>query len=377
MSITIASTLKPFSHTPGARCLLPGTGIIVEAYPAKLRFFSIAHREPYLLAEIDIHLESKMNQFTLQQDLKTGEVHLFGKTTQGMVRFSLRPCQNNLCAIAIHRHPEGGLIWHTAKGFLFRESALLQGSVIAKDLLLLSLAKEPVPFHAIPKPQQPKLSLGMHKAQRWDDIVKRGDPREYLPYWFSLGDSSAAALAAMPHEGTADLLHKAQQFIAQRQANAALEELHHFFQAGFDSWLIPRLLDKSFLGRELPRLTSSDLSPLPLLHAGSRLIQDLFITIDGSHISILPSLPSLFHCGRLLHIPCAGKGWIDIEWSKHLVRRIIFWSETEEPIQFSFSKELKRFRLKESLQDRGAIYPCPATICFKKHRQYILDHFEK
>ncbi len=65
--IKIARKLRPFSHRSGAKCLIPGTETIVEAYPNLLRVGSI---------ETALNIVSG---FTLQQDLERNCVWVFGK----------------------------------------------------------------------------------------------------------------------------------------------------------------------------------------------------------------------------------------------------------------------------------------------------------
>ncbi|HSX13313.1 MAG TPA: hypothetical protein VLE96_02720 [Chlamydiales bacterium] len=65
--INIATKLRPFSHTFGSKCLIPGTDIVVEAFPNFLRIGS---------DEIPVNISSG---FTLQQDLERNCVWVFGK----------------------------------------------------------------------------------------------------------------------------------------------------------------------------------------------------------------------------------------------------------------------------------------------------------
>ena len=37
MTIKIAAKLRPFSHVPGAACVIPGTSAVIEAFPTLLR----------------------------------------------------------------------------------------------------------------------------------------------------------------------------------------------------------------------------------------------------------------------------------------------------------------------------------------------------
>jgi len=74
MKIKIAERLRPFSHTPGASCLIPGTCFAVTAFPTLLRIDQ---------HEIKLKLTGPVSNFTLQQDLEKNCVFVFGKAKEG------------------------------------------------------------------------------------------------------------------------------------------------------------------------------------------------------------------------------------------------------------------------------------------------------
>ena len=62
MKIAIAERLKPFSHTPGVACLIPGTCWKVEAFPTLLRI-----GEKY---DLPLPITGPVADFTLELDLE-------------------------------------------------------------------------------------------------------------------------------------------------------------------------------------------------------------------------------------------------------------------------------------------------------------------
>lgn len=89
MKISIAQRLRPFSHRPGASCLVPGTAWQVTAFPTLLQFYHLQTGE-----EREEVLSGEKN-FTLTQDLERGEVRVgrhviqLGKLPSSIERLSL------------------------------------------------------------------------------------------------------------------------------------------------------------------------------------------------------------------------------------------------------------------------------------------------
>lgn len=72
--IKIAQKFRPFSHTPGSICLIPGTDRVVEAFPTLIRIDG---------KEIPLSITGPVDGFTLEQDLERDLVRVFGKAKEG------------------------------------------------------------------------------------------------------------------------------------------------------------------------------------------------------------------------------------------------------------------------------------------------------
>jgi hypothetical protein len=135
--IHIGAKFRPFSRRIGARCLLPGTDLVVETLRRKL-----------LIGPFEIPLRQDLleDSFTLQQDLEKGRVKILG--------------------VEVKASPQGILV---------REGS-------AKEFQLVS----DVPFFERTSPLE-TLFLGSHKAQDIDLVLRRFDLEELLPlvYRFS------------------------------------------------------------------------------------------------------------------------------------------------------------------------------------------------
>ena len=130
----------------------------------------------------------------------------------------------------------------------------------------------------------------------------------------------------------------------------------------------PRAQDVEYQGVALPKMAS----PLQLISHGAELIERLFIDED----KILPNLPPEFHCGRFIGVP-TKLGVIDIEWSKKILKKVIFHCSNDGILNLQFQKTLKTFRLREDFRQRGEVRVCGEGFEVKADKTYYLDNFRK
>ncbi len=318
MKIKIAQKLRPFSHTPGATCLIPGTCIPVAAYPTLLRIG--AH-------EIPLPLTGPVKDFTLQQDLEKDCVYVFGKAPQGY--FKLRLYATNS---SFHLRREKGPL---------------------KDLEI------PHEFFFQIKANPERLSLGNHKSQDWDLIKKRCDLKEILPLLFLLGQK-IPVIPPQPLKGTAHLL--------ELSPGKTLFGLECLFKAAFTQMLIPRLTDDQHQGLAPTEPAAGD--PCFLLQETYKLIRSLFFHQNERRLAILPNCP--FDAGRLIHLKAPGIGEIDLEWTKKKPRLIHIHASTSGDALLELPQEIKTYRVNKShRQKRGE----PLRLTAGKTT--FLDRFEK
>jgi hypothetical protein len=185
LKISIAQRLKPFSHKNGASCLIPGTWVEVEAFPALIRWGEI---------EVPTGVIGPVKEFTLQQDLEKNSVSIFGKAQAGFFRYKLHAF-------------DGGFE--------------LNGKKYASE----------APFF-LPSVWE-RLSLGSHKALDWDLQLRRFDLRDILPVLFGLGQK-IPRVAPQRLSGTARLLEGG--------------DLSYILRAAFHHILVPRLFDDEYQG---------------------------------------------------------------------------------------------------------------------------------
>jgi hypothetical protein len=323
MNFKIVTKLRPFSHTAGARCIIPGTSSEIQAFPTLLKIDQ---------NEVQLDLTGPVEGFTLQQDLEKNCVFVFGRAQEGYYK------------LRIEASPSGFWV-RSERGKLLKEDKHLP---------------QEIPF--VLKSYFERLSLGSHKAQDWDLVQKRGDLKEILPTLFYLGQK-IPQIAEQPLLGTARLL----QMPSSR--NLLEKALQNFVKAAFSSLLVPRLIDDQHQGlvKEEPVFGNRFF----LLQEATSLIRGLFFRQNERRLALLPSLPISFDCGKFVGLQAPGIGEINLDWSKKELRLVKIKASTSGEIILDLQKEIKSFRInKAQTQKRDE------PLILEAGRTYLLDRFQ-
>lgn len=311
MSISIAARLKPFSHLPGAACLIPYTPWQVEAYPELLKFHHLVTGET---STFSLGWKGPVLDFTVVLNLEQPSVEIFGHTLEGYRYCRLKKGE---------------------KGILL---------TLDKQEMLLPLlgGTEEKPLE--------RLSLGSHRKLDWDRVCRQKDLCSMIPVWNRLGQMT-------PHFGQMDF--------------GTDPKLLEIFLAHFHGILAPCMEDFRHQAICCPKPTGS---PLALLTEGARLIRSFFFQEKENTVALLPHLPRLFHSGRFTHLhSSSGHQW-DLEWASHRLRRVTIHPTRTEELILSLPKPLKAFRLKYRRKDRGIIVSS-RTLSLEIGKTVFLDRF--
>lgn len=325
--IKIAERLRPFSHTPGAACIIPGTCLEIEAFPTLLKIDK---------REVQLKLTGPVKNFTLEQDLEKHCVWVYGRAKEGFFRLRVEASDAG-CNVIVE------------KG---------------------SLSPLHIPFetHMAKRQTVERLSLGNHKAQDWDLVQKRCDLKEFLPVLFCLGQN-IPLIPPQTLSGTARLLELPPD---RKDLAPALQAL---FQAAFTKILVPRLIDDQYQGL-VPDEPGSG-NRFFLLQEGAKMIRSLFFKQNERRLSFLPNLPIPLDCGRMVGLKVAGIGDIDLEWSKKLLRRVVMHVSTSGEVILELQREIKNFRVRTSEKERGRTQKKGDPLLLEAGTTYILDRFQK
>jgi hypothetical protein len=309
--------LRPFSHRPKTRCLIPGTDIEVTVYPTRIE----------LKDQVIELYDGAVDNFTVVQDLEKKCLTLFSRQ--------------------YHMHLDANLQLTSTKG-----------------------------CH-LPSYQGPRLDFGVHKKPMWESLIQRMDLAEILPIWHRLGQFFSLPAADLKAEGNFYLLKLIQQLMADRQHDRLPQALLNLFRAGFHHMMIPRDYDSDYQGLIPKSLNhSSSISPLYLITEGAHLIRSLFLQTEGDLLSFLPHLPPQLFSGCLIDQPFDG-GTVSFKWQKKQIREIHLSTTHTGVLYLDLPGDIKQFRVKENEQSIGFILKSGTPLAIQASSHYRLDRFEK
>lgn len=358
MRIQIAARLRPFSHSAGTRCLIPGTAYQVECFPTLLRISDLSSWPAKPITQLKVNISGPVEDFTVSQDLEKGGIHIWGFTARGYMRYHLYPsADEEKIRLLIEKSPEGGL------SFTKEHPRIEVGSWSGIERPLL--------------PKGERLSLGSHLKQEWERLYRAKELKEIFPIWLRWGQLTPPLIVG-PHGATSTLLERCRLAIQHREQDKVYSQFLNLFAGGFSGLLVPQWEDGLYQGLvDDPPSCETTSSPLILLHEGAQLIRSLFIQVQEGAIDILPVLPPQFHAGRYLSIACENWGELDIEWSKKTIRRCIFRSARQGAPVFLFHKGVKKYRVRHGHKDKGTKKHCGEPLEVQKGGVYFFDNFER
>jgi hypothetical protein len=325
-------------HLAGTTCILPGSSLCFQIFPALIRVHDLSYTEPRFVGEWPLPVQGPVKDFTAQLDLEKAAICVWGQTQKGFMRYRLHASQDAFSGV-VEKSPEE------------------LGLPTRSDTVYLS-------------PVTDRLSLGSHKAQDWELVLRRRDLKEIFPMWLRLGQ----LVSEIP--GTTVLLEECRQAIDEGKKEFIASHFQNLFSVGFKSLLTPRSIDDEFQGIiDNPIVTSG--SSLVLLTEGAKLIRSLFFQINRNQLKILPVLLPELHCGRFLNLCFGDIGTIDLEWSKKSIRRMVLYAKKKAALNIEFQKGLKLFRLRKGIKDPGQKIRCGEAIEISEDQHYFFDNFER
>lgn len=367
MKITIAERLHPFSHRPGVRCPLPLSTWQATFYPTRIILQKID--TPSQRFTLDLALQGPMKDFTAEVDLEKGVIRVFGSTPLGYLFYEVRRSSDGIL-FTFEKVPSSSL------------NCTIHGKAIAYQLGEKETLLVPIPLeNALAAIPAERLSLGMHKSQDWDMVLRRFDLKEIFPIFMRLGAMVPSVHAPRSSSGTFAVLNAFQSACASRAKLEVHAVCEQWLLASFTGILVPTLDDPLFQGILPPCETiQENSSPLPHLIEGARLIRSLFFQESEQHWEVLPCLLPAFAAGRLIHLATQHEETLSIEWSKHQLKKVIIQTRAPRSQVLRFPKEIHSFRLRKSLNEKGKVLELQGdqiALDLPGQTQLFLDCFKK
>ena len=323
--IKIRDRFRPFSHRPGAKCMIPKSNWGVEAYPTEIRIF----REEQVIP-IYLELTGPVQGFTLEQDLEKEVVRLFGRAKEGYFNFEIAH-EGRVITIVLKRGKSIAYRFGDKRGVLQRH-----------QFLELSVEEASLPFHT------ERLSLGMNKKLDWDLVIRRLDLREILPVLFFLG---------------------------QKIDPCDMQYTEPYLPQQFEGILVPLRKSRQGLGLKEETIPST-FQVSAVLRKSYEAIRNYFIEEVNGEVAILSNLPSEFVSGRMTCIK-TSKAIFDIEWTKRKLRQMRIEALQEGVLSIRWPKEVDSFRLKHRPQEKGRMVNKDEELLLTSGQIYYLDKFQK
>ena len=341
----IALRYKPYDFSPGTSCLIPGSKYAIKAYPTAFFLFS----ETEELGSIHLDFKGLVKDFVVMQDLENYKVYISGFALSGFFCFVFYEELGELW-LKLERGPIEGL--HVEAYFGNDQSVFFLLPKEKKKLFKQPLPSKQIVFE--------KISFGSHKALDWTKIQKRRDPKEYLPLWYALAQSSLFST----------------QNTSKELLPFSLERCEELFVGFFEGMMLPKTHSAPYLGlgneKNRDKNKFFDLSLLSGVH---QMIRSTLFIQNGGVTEILPNLPSSFDSGRALNMQ--GNGAVfDLEWSKKTIKKLKITVFQEQTFCFSFQKGLKSFRIKADHDKNRQRYFCEDAVELQPGF-YLLDQFQK
>lgn len=344
MIIKIAERFRPFSHVPGTTCVLPQTTLAFTIYPTKIFVRDLKYSDSEITNVIETKtLNGSIEKFLIICDLEQSYISVEGFANKKFFRYRIMPSIDNKFIIDCQKYP---IDWNYAE------------PVIAAKAIDV-------------KHESERLHLGVTKKLDWSLVKRRLSLAEILPVWFYLGQQ----VPDVPILNGDSLLSLCERSLDLRNKNEIVENFKNVFLAGFNGILSPRLTDEEFYGYACPPVCSE--SALSTLNYGAKLIRKMFFdTFQEKEFSILPLLSPEFHCGRILDLKCGIFGNLDLEWTKKLIRRMVFRVKKTSTLTFHFQKKIKSYRLTSKNQKISTQMTTEKSFLFEEDDTYYFDKFE-
>lgn len=347
MKIAISDRLRSFSHSSGHHVMVPGTLVALQVFPTELSWGPLGGQCSFMTLD----LKGPIDPFTVEQDLDAKLVRIYGQSQKGYFRMSVKVEKTGSLMLRFEKTPADGI------SITYQEEVKRFFSGDAFPMCLMELNE---------LSSQEKLFLGIGKQKEWERMRDRKDLREILPLWYALGNT-------FPREKEENTFFPAlDEAISKKERQKAYDLLLLTYLAHFSAGLFPRKEDAEKQG--IAPLVDSAKDLLP---QGSKSIRSLFFQDkeDGWHF--LPCLPSQFVCGKMTDIQAENGCTIDLEWTKHRLRKMKIVVPRDQELRLHLPTEIKTFRMKRSFKDRGKVLSTPVEVFTVPAGEIWLDLFQR
>jgi len=356
MQIKIKQKFNVVSHRLGGKFLIVNSTYFVQIFPGLLHFKDLDSSKNF---KIFLDFQGPVKNFTISQNPLNGDIKVFFHTQKGYLAYKIFiDSENTNVCIKFERLP------------LEKISIKLDKTKMLKPKETQNL---PIPVSCIKKPDE-LLFLGIHKKQDLDSINKREDLPEILPFLF-LYSQFFKDIPTKKCLRENCLVRELSEKIQNKKREKIEEQFIKIYKAHFSDAFIPRINDEDFQNI-IPKVDEKDAKPLHILRKLFYIIKSILIDQKLDEISILPAIAISFHSGKAININLPI-GSFDIEWSKKLIKKLIFRPKKDVKLKLNFQSKIKTYRLRASIKQKGKFFKNRDLLFFEKNKIYYFDKFQK
>lgn len=364
MQIKIKQKFNPISHRIGTKFLIVNSSYIVQIFPGLLHFKDLNSDKNF---KIFLDFEGPVKDFTIIQNLQNGSIKVFFHTKKGYLSFKIYTKEHSIENLKQKTNP-----------IIFFERLPLDEITITlgdktKKIKPKTTIDLPIDISYIKEPEE-IVFLGIHKKQDLDQIHTRENLLEILPFLF-LYSQFFKDIQTKKCLRNKCIVRELSETILNKKRVEIEERFLKVFKAHFSNAFIPRVNDDDFQNI-IERVDEKNAYPLHILRKLFYIIKSMLVEQKLDEIAILPSLPISFHSGKAMHITLPV-GSFDLEWSKKLIKKIIFRPKKDVKLKLHFQSKIKTFRLRITLKEKGKFFKNKDEISFEKDKIYYLDKFQK
>lgn len=299
-----------FSKTQEHGLYLPDTDLIFRFLENKI----LIHHHHF-----EIDFSQKMQKFLALQDRLKKQIilrYLVGKEIYQFIFFQ----KDSRIWIKMDRSPK-----------LFF-NILLDG--LKKTLKKKEAMSLPISFRFFINQSNEEIFLGSFKKQELGSLIKRKDPKEIFPIWFSLG----------------------------KNINLHRESITPFFSYSLDQ----------LMGIFLKGLRQPSKELLAILQVGYQKIREHLFLQKGKILQIFPfSFP--ISSGKVKNFKVKNLGLLDFEWKKEKV--FCFTFHVQKSGKFILQSQYLKCRVHDSKQKNAYNHHFSDFFFFEKGKTYFFDRF--
>jgi len=353
MQIKIKQKFNLLSHRYGSKFLIVKTSYFVQIFPALLVFKDLNSEKSF---KISLDFIGPVKNFTIFQNLLSGDIKVCFHAQNGYISYKI-------------------LIREKILGLYFENLPNDQIDIkLEKTKKVNAKEKFELPIQVISE-NEPKefLFLGIHKKQDIDLIKNRENLLEILPFLFLFSQFFEDIQSKCVRKNciVKELILK----IHKKEKKDLEDQFLKVYKAHFFDAFIPRVNDEDFQNI-IQYVDAKDSNPLHILRKLFYVIKSTLVEANDKEATFLPALPVSVHSGKALNITFPI-GSFDIEWSKKLIKKLIFRSVKDVKLKFNFQSKIKTYRLKTSVKEKGKTFKNKDFLYFEKDKIYFFDKFQK